>query len=401
MPALQRNCKTDIQALCSEACDTAKNEACGGRVVRCLRENRDQLAVPGCKASLKRVMKWQTQSWSSSFLLKQACAVDVTKFCSGMKSRTDGGVHRCLREHLSELSENCRSEEFRLEKIEMYDTGLQPKLRKACSGEVQSYCKGVESGKARVFQCLMRHSREPGFGGDCFEVLRKKQLRKQQNFLLDGGVRSNCKEDIEEHCGAVTGGAKVGTKTSLGPGGAKVYGCLLQKREQVTQVCARELSRLVTNSFLNYDQASPLTRACDKDVQAHCQTEDGRVVTPVGECLLAHVDVSSPREGPANKGRKEPVQPPMQRLGRSCRVLVEWVQPADASNMQRLQKQLITKLSQDARSIADGGALMLEGWFALVCVLLVSAAAGAVFLGFRRFGQGGNPYTLVVKDGDA
>ena len=44
---------------------------------------------------------------------------------------------------------------------------------------------------------------------------------------------------------------------------------------------------------------------------------------------------------------------------------------------------------------------MLEGWFALVCVLLVSAAAGAVFLGFRRFGQGGNPYTLVVKDGDA
>jgi len=400
VPALQRNCKTDIQALCSETCDTAKNEACGGRVVRCLRENRDRLAVPGCKVSLKRVMKWQTQTWSSGFLLKQACAGDVKKFCSGVKSRTDGSVHRCLREHLNELSETCRSEEFRLEKIEMYDTALQPKLRIACSGEVQSYCKGVKSGKARIFQCLMRHSREPGFGGDCFEILRKKQLRKQQNFLLDGGVSSNCKEDIEEHCGTVTGGAKV-TKKSLGPGGAKVYGCLLQKREKVTQVCARELSRLVTNSFLNYDQTSPLTRACDKDVQAHCQTEDGRVVTPVGECLLAHVDVSSPREGPANKGRKEPMQPPMQRLGQSCRVLVEWVQPADVSNMQRLQKQLITKLSQDARSLADGGALMLEGWFALVCILLVFAAAATVFLGFRRFGRGGNPYTLVVKDGDA
>ena len=79
---------------------------------------------------------------------------------------------------------------------------------------------------------------------------------------------------------------------------------------------------------------------------------------------------------------------------------MEWVQPAGVSNMQRLQKQLIAKLGQDARSIADGGALMLEGWFALTCVLLVLLAAAAVVLGFRRFGQGGN-YTLVVKDGDA
>jgi len=399
VPALQRNCRTDIQALCAEACDATKNEACGGRVVRCLREKRDRLAAPGCKAALKRVLKWQAQDWSSGFLLKQACAGDVKKLCGGVKSRTDGGVHRCLREHVGELSEACRAEEFRLEKIEMYDTALQPKLRKVCSGEIQTYCAGVKSGKARVFQCLMRHSRDPGFGGDCFKVLRKKQLRKQQNFLLDGGVRSNCKEDIEKHCGAVAGGAAV-TKKSLGPGDAKVYGCLLQKREQVAQVCARELSRLVTNSFLNYDRASPLTRACDQDVQAHCRTEDGRVVTPVGECLLAHVGVSAPREGPANKGRQAPVQPRVQRLGQRCRVLVEWVQPADVSNMQRLQKQLIAKLGQDARSIADGGALMLEGWFALTCVLLVLLAAAAVVLGFRRFGQGGN-YTLVVKDGDA
>ena len=111
VPALQRNCRTDIQALCAEACDATKNEACGGRVVRCLREKRDQLAAPGCKAALKRVLKWQAQDWSSGFLLKQACAGDVKKLCGGVKSRTDGGVHRCLREHVGELSEACRAEE--------------------------------------------------------------------------------------------------------------------------------------------------------------------------------------------------------------------------------------------------------------------------------------------------
>ena len=212
-------------------------------------------------------------------------------------------------------------------------------------------------------------------------------------------MRSNCAGDIEKLCGAVTQG-KVG-KGQRGPGDAKVYRCLLRAREQVEPVCGRELSRLVTNSFSNFQFGSSLTRKCDDDVKAHCQTEEGRPVASVGECLLAHVDGTSQQAGPANKDEVRPVLAPSWRLNQQCRVLVEWVQPADVSNMQRLQKQLISKLSQDARNIADGGALMLEGWFALVCVLLVFVAAGAVFLGLRRFGHGGHPYTLVVKDGDA
>ena len=398
MPSLQGDCRLDIEALCPSTCDTSKNEACGGKVIRCLRESRNKIAAPACKKVLKRVLKWQAQDWRSGFLLKEACSADVQKFCNAKKVRSAGSVHRCLREHALELSPTCRSEEFKMEKIEMYDVALQPQLRKVCSGELKAFCEGVESGKGRSFQCLMRHSREPGFSGDCYKVLRRKQLRKQENFLLDGGVRSNCAEDIKKHCGAVTQG-KVG-RGQRGPGEAKVYHCLLRARSQVEPVCSRELSRLVTNSFSNFKLGSPLTRTCDEDVKTHCQTEEGRPVASVGECLLTHVDGTSQRAGASNKDGA-PVLAPSWRLNQKCRVLVEWVQPADVSNMQRLQKQLITKLSQDARNIAGGGALMLEGWFALVCVLLVFAAAGAVFLGFRRFSHGGHPYTLVVKDGDA
>ena len=144
MPAQHSNCAADIEAIFPSTCDASKNQACGGTIVRCLREGQNKIVAQGCKTALKRVLKWQAQDCRLVFILNNSCAGDVQKFCSEAKVRTEGAIHRCLRDNAQELFDKCRIEEFRLKKIETYDTAIQPRLQRACSGEVQASCDDVK-----------------------------------------------------------------------------------------------------------------------------------------------------------------------------------------------------------------------------------------------------------------
>ena len=50
------------------------------------------------------------------------------------------------------------------------------------------------AGKARVFQCLQEHLGEPNFGRDCLEQVEARAQRMQEDYRLDYGVSTQCKE---------------------------------------------------------------------------------------------------------------------------------------------------------------------------------------------------------------
>jgi Golgi apparatus protein 1 len=87
-------------------------------------------------------------------------------------------VHKCLREHSKELSENCRREELRLEQSEAESIELNQGLLKACRDERSLFCKDVQPGQARVFRCLAENLGNADYGDACkFQVVMKLQRR--------------------------------------------------------------------------------------------------------------------------------------------------------------------------------------------------------------------------------
>ena len=59
-----------------------------------------------------------------------------------------------------------------------------------------------------MFQCLQEHLGEPNFGKDCLEQVEARAQRMQEDYRLDYGVSTQCKEDVPQFCAAeqVAGG---------------------------------------------------------------------------------------------------------------------------------------------------------------------------------------------------
>ncbi|MBA4389965.1 MAG: hypothetical protein C0399_03405 [Syntrophus sp. (in: bacteria)] len=77
---------------------------------------------------------------------------DIEKFCKGM-TRGDGRIMKCLKEHESELSPECKVNRLELKKkvIEM---------REDCKADVDKFCKDVKPGAGRMIKCLKAHEAE-------------------------------------------------------------------------------------------------------------------------------------------------------------------------------------------------------------------------------------------------
>jgi hypothetical protein len=84
----ERDCSTDVRSLCAGVTPG------GGRVLACLQSHVGELSV-GCSTVLSKAI------WVS-----RECASDIRQFCPNATFGTVGG---CMRPHLGQASETCRS----------------------------------------------------------------------------------------------------------------------------------------------------------------------------------------------------------------------------------------------------------------------------------------------------
>ena len=125
------------------------------------------------------------------------CRDDVAKFCGDVK-KGGGRISRCLSEHTSELSEQCRksaglgggadSVASPQSEIPVIPTDVKAKIKgrggeggvvspkgyaeikNACIGELRSYCWDAKEGDARgATDCLGKH--KENLGEDCTQFL--------------------------------------------------------------------------------------------------------------------------------------------------------------------------------------------------------------------------------------
>jgi hypothetical protein len=97
-----------------------------------------------------------------------ACADDITKFCKDVKPG-GGRIAKCLKDHENELSGICKDEIAEVQK-RFNETA------EACHDDVLKFCKDVEPGAGRIGRCLREHQSE--LSEECREKWLK-QRRKQ------------------------------------------------------------------------------------------------------------------------------------------------------------------------------------------------------------------------------
>jgi hypothetical protein len=91
------------------------------------------------------------------------CAEDVAKYCKDVQPG-EGRIIKCLKEHDKDLSPACREKGAEMQQ-KMND------LRKACEGDVQKLCKGVQPGEGGILKCLKEH--EKSLSPDCSATMEK------------------------------------------------------------------------------------------------------------------------------------------------------------------------------------------------------------------------------------
>ncbi|MEW5311455.1 MAG: hypothetical protein WDW38_003169 [Sanguina aurantia] len=353
-------------------------QVCGGRVLRCLTEHREDLKSDACQKEVLYFEKMEVTDYRNDVILAAACRVDVEKFCTNVQPG-EGRMHECLRSNRKRLSEPCRKEELLLEEQEAESVELRLGLMKSCVDERAMFCKGVATGQARVFRCLAEKMGDADFGDSCRGEIVQKLQRRQANWKLDPPLRKACRSAVKDMCAA--------EDQDNGESG-RVYKCLIRKVEDLDGGCAKELSRAVHMAFYAWEPSAILTAECDADIQFLCLAKRPNMAkTPgaIGLCLAAL---------PPAGTLADVAEPPNMRQSFEAGLTVALLQ----NQLSMIESTTGVPMLNRNRA-GQVQSITLTGWTALfgITAMVVLVAAGSVF-GYRRYkGINERDYTLVVK----
>eukprot|EP00197_Chlamydomonas_leiostraca_P010927 CAMPEP_0202884756 /NCGR_PEP_ID=MMETSP1391-20130828/41312_1 /ASSEMBLY_ACC=CAM_ASM_000867 /TAXON_ID=1034604 /ORGANISM="Chlamydomonas leiostraca, Strain SAG 11-49" /LENGTH=982 /DNA_ID=CAMNT_0049567983 /DNA_START=167 /DNA_END=3115 /DNA_ORIENTATION=+ len=418
---LKQNCAKDVQALCASVCSETDGNVCGGKVLRCLTDNLDDIKADACRKEVYYYEKMEVENYKNDIILAEACRGDVEKFCANVEAG-EGRVHKCLRDNRKKLSEQCRAEELLLEEKEAESIEMNMGLLKSCRAERQLFCKDVQPGQARVFRCLAENMNDADFSNTCkYQIIYKLQ-RRQANWKLDPPLRKACKADVASYCAGEEG---KNSEEGL------VYKCLISKVADITSGCQKELGRAVHMAFYVWQPGAIITADCDNDIMNYCLAARPNMAQrpgAVGSCLASILERQDRESGgkrmlaeeeeddeDASAGSKNPAKILANaKLSDKCFVLADIAEPPnmkqafDASLSFALLKSQLDKIdavtgiplvNRDRRGTPQG--ISLTGWVAMLgmTAMVVLIVYGAFTLFKRMRGIPDKDYTLVVKQG--
>jgi len=377
---LQRACELDVDQLCPDACDKFSYDVCGGKVYQCLSDKESKIQNEACKKELFRYQQQETKDYQLDKPLADKCKADVEKFCSNLPKGDDSGrVHECLYEHIKELSDECRIEEQKIQKLKAKDVRLQPGVMQSCSEEIAMVCKGIKPGNGRILDCLIANLESSDYSPACEEKTKKILQKQEKDFSLNFQLATSCKKNAEELCA---------DKQGKGHRDAAVLTCLVENESSLDDTCSTQVSKLLRNALWAYRQGAMLTSACDADANI-CKSQLKRPgkVGKIGLCLSQKV----------LNGKD---------MNADCKKLVVLAAPSESKAIfeENLTKtDIMEKLASFQKAAVEmtSNGLKLTGWvaFAGIGALAVVLVAGGYFLYQRYYGKH-RKYTMVMKQGD-
>jgi len=207
------------------------------------------------------------------------CEEDIRKFCKDVTPGS-GRIERCLREHESQVSPECREK-----RLKIRDT-VRGALE-ACLPEARKFCEKVPAGEARILRCLKEHE-------DDLSPACRSAARGLEDLF---GKGHPCQGDQERFCGDVV------------PGEGRVMNCMAEHRPDLSDGCNAFLEDALNQATEKVvEVGQEFMDACQADLQKHC-----RGIPPgkgrLAECLREHEDATGYSDRlPA--GRRTPASAP-------------------------------------------------------------------------------------------
>jgi hypothetical protein len=106
---------------------------------------------------------------------KSPCAEDIAKFCKNIKPGTNAMMD-CLEKHESELSDACKEYEAKMggSRVEMREAVREEKkFRQTCNDDIAKFCKDVNAGHGGLARCIKEHVNE--LSAPCRESVKAMQ----------------------------------------------------------------------------------------------------------------------------------------------------------------------------------------------------------------------------------
>jgi len=394
---LNTACEIDIDTLCAEACNPMMGEACGGSVLRCLSEKQEDIKAEECKKEVTYFINMEVTDFRNDVILAEACRTDVDKICADVEPG-EGRVLKCLRENRESLSKQCADEEAKLGQQQANNINNNPMLKLVCKEERDTYCKNVQAGRSRVIRCLQENMNKADFGEACKAELDRRLYRKTVDYRLDSGISRNCKAAINtgvcKEAKAAADGENAAVLKCLvqnfdevselcqGEVARATRTAIWAYREEhpFTQACDKDVDKLCLNGKpVNFYTYGTISRCLSRK---HSNATAAEKPSPLSEGCAKLVSVGAPSDA----RRSYAIDMTMAGLASKMEKMVGLSRGTLASRPVR----------------GKGRAVTLSGWMALAGIFaLVVVVIGGSYLGYRKWRYGDTGlnfgYTMVVK----
>ncbi|QDZ20090.1 Golgi apparatus protein 1 [Chloropicon primus] len=269
-----QSCQYEITELCEDV------QPGGGRVVSCLKENRNKIVGGKCRGAIMRLLKISASNWKLDWSTYFDCEEDADSLCYGKR---DASVHTCLRENFDFLSSKCKAKQMQLMEAESESLQVNSKLLNKCGTAVTKYCGEVADEGGKVLSCLQSYTDDPTFPRVCMKAITHHMNVTERLMPMGPKLKSDCAEDATQNCQWTN---LDGQQTLDGA----ILKCLVSKSEVLQPKCKNTLAQRTLFLLRNFQSGNPATQVCDNDVKQLCHVPiDMFGLTEVGsiyKCLL-------------------------------------------------------------------------------------------------------------------
>ena len=194
-PTLYKFCKADAVRLCNAPAKWSEwlvNEDSPKFILSCLYHNmhfkdddekeeadeNDKTRVVSlkCEEEVKKVMIKRAQSIDLMPEIQEACASDLSVYCSSSETTVKGEELRCLQKKLKELDQTCKEAISKLTMQQNEDIRLDRILMKACLPTINEFCEEKREEKGELLECLIKQKNNPKMDSKCKAGIEHHQL---------------------------------------------------------------------------------------------------------------------------------------------------------------------------------------------------------------------------------
>ncbi|KAK3885354.1 hypothetical protein Pcinc_010433 [Petrolisthes cinctipes] len=257
------------------------------KILLCLEKAvRDGEVLDGsCREEMLEHRKQLMADHQLSPNLVSACNKELTENCARVGETGERTLHCLMKLARSRktISEQCWMElEMVVKETDAgEDWRVDPVLHEACLSVVESACKDIRGGNARVMRCLMRHLSSPEMPDTCEAALLEIQYFISRDWKLDPQLHTACFNDASRLCHAKRDWADTTQNSNNPQRGAQVLPCLFRHAYhpkdtlRLDPVCLQEVQRVMHERAAYVELHPEIEMACMEPLARLCSHDTG------------------------------------------------------------------------------------------------------------------------------